>query len=288
MKILILGGQGNLGTQLSRVFSEDYELQSWDRDQLDVLDYGFLERQISEYCPDVIINSVAYNAVDRCEEAEGFAAAWKLNVELPEVLARIALSLGAVLIHYSTDYVFSGVIEKQSFAEADIPNPINKYGETKYRGEEALLAGGKRGLRYYLIRTSKLFGPKGGSAQAKPSFFDIMLNLAQDGQELTVVNEEKSCFTYTPDLAAATRRLLEQELPSGIYHITNEGPCTWYEAALSLFELAGMGVKIRPVRSEDLHRAARRPKYSVLANSKLRPLRSWRAALKDYLESLNS
>jgi dTDP-4-dehydrorhamnose reductase len=283
MKILILGGQGNLGTQLAKVFSIDFETISWDREDLDVLDFPLLAKKINELAPDLIINTVAYNAVDKCEGKTEYELALQLNAELPAALADIALHSGATLIHYSSDYVFNGTEEKKEFSETDTPNPINKYGESKFAGEREILKQAERGLNFYLIRTSKLFGPRGASPAAKPSFFDIMLSLAQDKKDITVVNEELSCFTYTPDLAAATKRLWELETPYGIYHLTNEGACTWLDGAKTLFDLKKMEVAIRAVRSENLLRAARRPKFSVLKNLKVKKMRNWQEALSEYI-----
>lgn len=285
MKILILGGHGNLGTQLTEIFSLDQEVTSWDREDLDVLDFKLLRENILALQPELIINTVAYNAVDNCENEEGRVLARKLNVDLPRELAEITLELKAVIIQYSTDYVFNGLEDKPSFSENDTPNPINRYGESKFGGEQEILKREAPGLKYYLIRTSKLFGPRGSSPAAKPSFFDIMLSLAQTKKELTVVNEELSCFTYTRDLAEATRRLWESDAPYGIYHLFNEGPCTWYEAVSELFRLKDIAVPVRAIRSENLLRAARRPKFSVLVNTKVKKLRNWKIALKDYLEN---
>jgi len=283
MTILILGGQGNLGTQLTKAFSVDFETVSWDRDDLDVLDFPLLIKKITELKPSLVINTVAYNAVDKCEDKKEYEIALKLNAELPAVLAELTRKLGVVLIHYSSDYVFNGTEDKKEFIESDTPNPINKYGESKFAGEREVLKQAERGLGYYLIRTSKLFGPKGLSPSAKPSFFDIMLNLAQTKKDLTVVSEELSCFTYTPDLAEATKRLWEIEAPFGIYHLVNENPCTWHEAAIELFRLKKLAVNMRPVRSENLLRAARRPKFSVLKNLKIKKMRNFQEALREYL-----
>ena len=288
MPILILGAQGNLGSQLVNFFSDDYKTVAWDREDFDVLDFELLREKILELKPRLIINTVAFNAVDLCESKDGFAKALKLNAELVGVLADIALRLGAVLIHYSSDYVFNGTEEKQFFLESETPNPINKYGESKFAGELELKKRAIKGLNYYLIRTSKLFGPAGTSPSAKPSFFDIMLDLARKGGELTVVKEELSCFTYTPDLAQATKRLWELKVPFGEFHLINEGPCTWYEAVLEFFTLQKLAVKIRAIRSEDLLRPARRPKFSVLKNLKVKKLRSFNQALAEYVEFLNN
>lgn len=285
MKILILGGQGNLGVQLARVFSSDHEVISWDRDELDVLDYELLNLKVRALAPDLIVNAVAYNAVDKCEDKVEYEMALRLNRDLPGVLADLALAIGAVLIHYSSDYVFSGTAEKISFSEEETPNPLNKYGESKFLGEQEILKRAKDGLKYYLIRTSKLFGPRGTSRQAKPSFFEIMLDLAPNKPELTVVNEELSCFTYTLDLAEASKRLWELEVRYGLYHLVNEGPCTWYEGVLALFHYRKLKNIVRPIRSEDLSRAARRPKFSVLNNTKLKKMRHWKLALREYLDN---
>ena len=284
MPILILGGRGNLGTQLTKLFSEDYITVSLGREDLDVLDFSALASKIRELKPELIINAVAFNAVDKCEDKEGYQRAFQLNVRLPEALAELALEIGSVLMHYSTDYVFSGTEDKQSFSEDDTPNPINKYGETKFQGEREILRRQPSGLRHYIIRTSKLFGPAGISPNAKASFFDVMLDLAEQKKELPVVNEELSCFTYTPDLAAASRRLWETDAPYGIYHLTNGGAVNWYEVAVELFHQKRMTVSLRPVRSENLFRPARRPKFSVLQNTKTHKLRNWKEALKDYLD----
>ncbi len=285
MTILILGAKGNLGTQLQRILMEEYEVVGWDKDDFDALDFPLLSKKVRELEPSIIINTVAYNAVDKCENSENYELALKLNRDLPAVLAELARNLEALFIHYSSDYVFNGTVEKPEFSEDDTPNPINKYGESKFLGEREILRQAERGTACYLIRSSKLFGPKGGSPLVKPSFFDIMLELAQNKKELTLVNEELSCFTYTPDLAQATRRLWELEAPYGIYHLINEGPCTWYEGALELFRLKKIKPQIKAVRSENLARPARRPKYSVLKNTKLRHLRPWKIALEEYLQS---
>ncbi|QQG52929.1 MAG: dTDP-4-dehydrorhamnose reductase [Candidatus Falkowbacteria bacterium] len=286
MKIVILGGLGNLGSQLAQTLERDHELSVFDRVDFDVLDENALLNILKDIRPDILINCVAYNAVDNCEDKKLYETALALNCELPARLAQLALQFNFLLIHYSTDYVFNGLETKKEFSENDTPNPINKYGESKFLGEREILKQAENGLKYYLIRTSKLFGPQGGSPQAKPSFFDIMFKLSQDNKELTVVNEELSCFTYTPDLAAATARLISSKAVYGIYHLINEGAVTWYEGALELFQLLKQKVAVRPIRSEDLTRPARRPKFSVLQNNKVKKLRPYQEALREYLNNL--
>lgn len=284
-KILILGAKGNLGQFLAKAFGEEnnYDAAGWDREEIDITDQAMLKKKINELKPYVIINAAAYNAVDKCEnEEKEFELASKINTDAPGYLAEIALANNAILVHYSTDYVFSGE-NKVGCREDDAPKPISKYGETKLAGEKAILNLKNKGLKYYIVRTSKLFGPKGESLAAKPSFFDIMLKLAKEREQLDVVDEEESCFTYTPDLARATKKLIESGKDFGIYHIINSGPCTWFEAAKELFKIAGINIKVIPVSGDKFPRPAKRPKYSVLLNTKLEPMRDWREALKDYL-----
>ncbi|MCK5211213.1 dTDP-4-dehydrorhamnose reductase [Candidatus Parcubacteria bacterium] len=282
-KVLILGARGNLGSQLIPVFKRDYEVIAWDRDEIDITDFKQLEKSVRAVEPDIIINAVAYNAVDKCEESETEQEkARQVNGEAVRKLAHIALELEALLVHYVSDYIFDGD-NKEGYKEDAIPMPICKYGITKLLGEQAVLSLAEEGLKYYLIRSSKLFGPRGKSEAAKPSFFDIMLKLSKEKDEIDVVNAELSCFTYTPDLAVATLKLIEDMKPFGIYHITNTGPATWYEAAKEMFKIAGIDIKLNPVTPEQFPRPARRPRFAVLLNTKLEPLRSYQEALKEYL-----
>ena len=284
MKIVILGAQGNLGTQLVKVFSND-EVVALDRQDLDFLDFNLLTDRLENERADVIINAAAYNAVDKCEaDKEEKALAKKLNIDLPTFLSVFCLSNETILIHYSTDYVFSGKSNDDFFVESDLQNPINVYGQTKAEGEKKILELENSGLKYYLIRTSKLFGPAGTSAFAKTSFFDMIVKLAQNGSDIKAVDEERSCFTYTPDLALATTDLLADKAPFGIYHLVNYGAVTWYKGALEVLKIKGFDLPITPVPSSAFPRPAKRPFSSVLKNTKRPNLRSWREALADYLK----
>ena len=188
-------------------------------------------------------------------------------------------------MHYSSDYVFDGLNSK-GYLEKDVPKPINKYGESKLLGEKEILKQVNSGLKWYIIRTSKLFGPKGESDQAKDSFFDIMLKLGKEKDELRLVDEEMSCFTYTPDLAKATKELVNGKLGCGIYHLSNLIPCTWYEATVELFKQSKIDIKLVPILSEQYPRPAKRPNSSILLNNKFPQLRSYKEALKDYLREI--
>ncbi len=284
MKILILGAKGNLGQQLVKVFSPDNEVLGWDRGEIDITDRELVFKKTSDLKPELVINAAAYNAVDKCEASDDeYELAKKINIDGPKFLAEACLKVGATLVHYSTDYVFDGV-KKSGYIETDEPKPINRYGKTKFHGEKRILELSGSGLKWYLIRTSKLFGSKAESEMAKQSFFDIMLEQALTEPSLEVVDEEISCFTYTPDLAKATKELVDGGHGYGIYHLTNSGSCTWYSAAVELFKLAGIKIEVKPITGEKLVRPAKRPKYSVLLNTKLPPLRDYREALAEYLK----
>ena len=285
-KILIIGSHGMLGQDLVRVFEKDmnWEVFAYDRDQIDIASVESLREKIEEVGPDAVINATGYNAVDKCESDEiEFELAKKINGYGPGMLAKICADMEIPVIHYVSDYVFDG--EKGEYTETDKPNPISNYGRSKLLGEEEIQ---KNTDKFYLIRTSKLFGKPGKSEMAKKSFFDTMIGLAKDNSVLKIVDEEKSCFTYTPDLALETKKMIEEKVPFGIYHVVNEGACTWYEAALELFRLAKMDVEVIPVSSSEFPRPAKRPHSSVLLNTKLKPLRNYKEALKEYLKENNS
>lgn len=283
-KILIIGVLGLLGPELAKTFKNDrdYQVIGWDMPDIDISNETSVMEKILPLEPEIIINAAAYNAVDKAEEPEAFELAKKINGLAPGYLAKAAKKLGAVFVQYSTDYVFDGN-NVSGYDEASIPAPVSRYGESKYLGEQQVM---EHGDRYYLIRLQKMFGTPSNNPNAKKSFFETMLNLAKKQETLRVVDDELANFTYAPDLAKRTKYLIESGLPFGIYHITNEGkPATWYGAAKILFELAGMkDINIIPVPPEEFPRAAKRPKFSILINTKLEPLRSWPDALREFLD----
>ncbi|MDA3840513.1 MAG: NAD(P)-dependent oxidoreductase [Patescibacteria group bacterium] len=285
MKILILGASGNLGTQLVDVFSADEEndVTAWDREQIDVRDEELVAKKVSDLKPDVIINAVAYTAADKCEvDEDEYDLAKELNIDVPRYIAKAALENDAVFVHFSSDYSFDG--SGAGVYEEDYETrSVNRYGKTKLLGEKAIIKMSSQGLKWYLIRTSKLFGPKGDNENAKESFFDLMTAWSEKKDELNLVDEELSCFTYTPDLAKEVKKIIEDEIGFGIYHIVNEGAVTWYGGLVELFKMKGVTTKINPIKSEDLKRPAKRPVSSVLKNTKLEPLRDWKEALSEYL-----
>jgi len=282
-KVLIVGSKGMLGQELVQVFGTDssYETIGWDLEDIDVTNANEARKKITALAPAIIINATAYNAVDQAQEVVGLEIARKINGLAPGYLSFIAKSLDAVFVHYSSDYVFDGQ-KKTGYAEADEPSPISNYGFSKLMGERQVEW---HNGQYYIVRLQKLFGRPAQSPLAKKSFFETMLSLAQTKKELEVVDEELANFTFAPDLAIQTKYLIERNCLSGIYHITNEGhPVTWFGAAKTLFKVVGMkDIKLIPVPSDRFPRPAKRPKYSILLNTKLPPLRPWNKALEEFL-----
>ena len=252
-------------------------MTGWDLGDIDVTDTDAAREKISALSPDIILNAVAYNAVDRCEEdGEEARKAWRLNAEVPGELAEIAREIDAVFVHYSTDYVFDGEQTIGGYVEDAEPRPVSRYGGSKYVGEKSVMAVGGR---YYVVRLSKLFGEPAKSAGGKESFFAKMGTIAAMKGEVSAVDDENGCFTYAPDLADATLSLVSDEVPFGTYHLVNEGAATWYEALVEYFRIAGIDATVTPVSGAEFPRPARRPKDSTLRNTKRPPLRDYRDAL---------
>lgn len=266
-----------LGGELCRVLKNN-EIIAWDFEDLDITDEAAVKEKIAAARPEIIINAAAYNNVDKAEEDKEKADL--LNGYAVGFLARAANDFGATLIHYSTDYVFDGE-RREGYAEDAAPNPISVYGASKFLGEKEAAKCDK----FYIIRLSRLFGKMGSGAAVKKSFVDFMLDLAAKQDMITVIDEELSSPTYALDLAERTKYILENNKPFGIYHAANSNACTRYEFVNKIFKSKNIAVNLIKAKAEDFSRQALRPKFSVLLNTKLPPMRSWQEALSDYLKS---
>ncbi|MFH0819687.1 MAG: dTDP-4-dehydrorhamnose reductase [bacterium] len=278
-KILIIGAKGMLGQQLIEVFGEDknYQVIGWGKEEIDITNFDQIREKISAERPDIIINCAAYNNVDGCEENEELANL--INGYAVGCLAKISQEIGTLLIHYSSGYVFDG--SKEGYIEDDKPQPISKYALSKYLGEKELTRENKK---FYLIRTNLLFGPGALTPGAKKSFVDLILDLAEVRDSFKFVTDEISNPTYVVDLAEVTKKLIEEKYPFGIYHLVNDGQASWYDWAKEIFRLEKIEKKIIPIKAEEYPRPAKRPKNSVLLNTKFPKLRSWQEALASYLQ----
>lgn len=260
-KVLILGANGMLGHALQKVFPD---AMPFTHANLDITDEKSVKDLINHEHPSVVINAAAYTDVDGCEDKREYA--FGVNGYGPGYLAAACAQAGAVLVHYSTDYIFNGT--KTEYREDDPPHPINAYGESKLMGEVSVM---KNIENYRIIRTSWLFGAHG------KNFVDTILSLSRQMETVQVVNDQVGKPTYTVDLARATPGIISRA--PGIFHITNDGQCSWYEFARAFIPNA------IPCTTAEFPRRAKRPAYSVLANTKTPALRGWREAVFDYIQS---
>jgi len=274
-KVLILGCRGTLGGQLLKLYPE---ATGWDREDIDVLDFPALRARIAalDCTPDAVINCVAFNDVDGAEARPG--PAFALNQDFPGRLARFTGELGIPLVTYSTNYVFDGV--RGEYRETDQPAPLSVYGHSKWCGEQQVAE--SAGL-CYIVRTAVIFGPKGESDLSKKSFVDLMRDLSATRDTIHAVADEINSVTYAPDLAAATRDLLERRPSGGIYHLTNSGSASWFDLAREIFRIDGKTINLLPVASTYFPRKALRPAKAILQNTRQPEMRSWQEALAEFL-----
>jgi len=254
MRILITGANGQLGGELCRVFSRETVIPK-DVPDFDLTRSG-IEAQIVDARPDVIIHAGAYTDVDGAEREPDRAMA--VNAGGTEQVAKAAVRVGARLVYVSTDYVFDGT-STVPYREQDRPHPINQYGLSKWKGEQAVLASGAKSL---IVRTAWLYG------QGGKNFVKSIMRAAHREPALKVVNDQRGCPTYAGDLASAVAFLLSREI-EGVMHVTNGGQCTWYEFAVAIVRDMGLTIPVVPISSEQAGRLAKRPQYSVLNQDRL-------------------
>jgi dTDP-4-dehydrorhamnose reductase len=271
-KILLTGQNGQLGWELQRCLGAFGQVIAKDRSEMDLADPDSILRTVRQVRPDFIINPAAYTAVDKAESEPGSAEA--INSIAPGILAEEARQLGAVMIHYSTDYVFDGH-KTTPYTEDDSPNPQNIYGRSKLVGENAISASG---CKHLILRTSWVYGVHGGN------FVKTVLRLATERSELRIVGNQFGAPTWARDLAQATASALaswqnkdwDDDL-SGLYHLTAAGRTSWHRYAEEIVKLArqydaalaAKPLEIRAIPSSEYPTPAKRPASSVLSNRKI-------------------
>jgi dTDP-4-dehydrorhamnose reductase len=283
-RVLVTGASGQVGMEVVRALEGRAEIVAHDRSTLDLLQPATIASRIRAARPDVIVNAAAYTAVDRAEADA--AAARAVNAVAVGVLAEEAKRAGALLIHYSTDYVFDGS-KAGAYVEDDAPHPLNVYGQTKLDGERAITASG---CEHLVLRTSWVYGPRGNN------FLLTMLRLAQTKDELRVVDDQRGAPTSSLQLARLTREVLgKRGKTSGIYHATAAGETTWFGFTQAIFSAAGLPRQPRVVAipTSDYPTPARRPANSVLSNERLEAdlrleVAGWREGLDEVLSALRS
>lgn len=272
-KILLLGKNGQVGWELQRTLAPLGNVIALDQEELDLVRVGDVRSTVQELKPDIIVNAAAYTAVDKAESEPDLAMA--INGDAPGVLAEEAKKLGALLVHYSTDYVFDGT-KVTPYTEEDIPNPLNVYGKTKLAGEQAIQA---EDGNHLIFRTSWVYGTRG------QNFFLTMLRLAREREEIRVVDDQIGAPTWCRMIAESTALILAQGInreegfnryfgkSKGIYHMTAGGQTSWYGFAKHIIGSISPKNKVVkhviPIKTKDYSYQAERPLYSVMSNSRI-------------------
>ena len=283
MKAVLIGANGQLGTDINKTCPENVNLFPLTRKNIDITNKDLLYITLKEIDPDIIINTAAFHKTDECEKKEELS--FKVNTIAVKHLAEISDYLNAKLIHISTDYVFDGNKQKEKtpYVESDVPNPLNIYGLSKYAGEIAIK---NYTSDYLIIRISSVFGKSGASGKGG-NFVYTILKYAKENKPLKVIDDIFMSPTYTLDAAKNIWQLILEEKPSGIYHSANSGICSWYEFAKEILYLSGLKTKVEPVNHNFYPSIAKRPLWSPLASEKGIILRHWKKALKHFLENLS-
>lgn len=286
-RLALIGANGMLARKVRELAPADFAISNYDLPEFDLTDPEQVLAEMTKLQPAVIVNCAAFTNVDGCETQEALAT--RVNGAGPGYLAAAAQAIGAVLVHISTDYVFSGD-KGTPYLESDPTGPLSAYGRSKLAGEIAITSSGLE--RYLILRTSWLYGPGG------KNFVETILRLAAEREELRIVADQVGSPTYTGDLAGAIFRLLAvANRPNifGIYHLANLGECSWHgftEAIIALAKEAGEPVKttrILPIGTDDYPLPARRPAYSVFSKAKYlsatgATLPAWQESLAGYLQ----
>lgn len=280
MKILITGANGQLGTELRKLLDErGIEYRATDATELDITNTDTVNSYFADFKPEIVYHCAAYTAVDKAED-EGKKINQVVNVDGTANLAKAAAAVDATLIYISTDYVFDGDA-KEIYTVDDKPAPRNEYGRTKYEGE---LAVQKYAKKYYIIRTSWVFGEFGNN------FVYTMLDLAKTHKQLTVVNDQFGRPSWTRNLAEFMTYAVDNQLDYGIYHLSNDNSCNWYEFATEI--LKGTDTNVLPVTSEEYPQKAWRPRHSILDLSKTEvtgfKIQTWQDALAKFIAQIEA
>jgi dTDP-4-dehydrorhamnose reductase len=291
--ILLTGRDGQVGWELQRALAPLGRVVACGRGELDLASPNTIRARVRELKPDIIVNAAAYTAVDKAESEPALAMA--VNGTAPGILAEEARRLGALLVHYSTDYVFDGE-RTEPYVESDPTNPINEYGRSKLAGEQAVAAAG---CAHLIFRTSWVYGARG------KNFLLTILRLARERDELRIVADQVGAPTSAAGIAGATAQVIgeaglwprEPDPRWGVYHLTARGQTSWFGFAQAILDRTGFMVTARPrlipIPSTEYPTPARRPRYSVLGCERFHgqfrvSLASWEQALDEVIAELRS
>lgn len=282
MKIVLIGANGQLGSDLFRAFSRSgHEVVSTEHSTFDVCCAEQVEELVDRVRPDSVVNTAAFHKLEECEKKP--LRTFEVNAIGALNLARSCAQSRAVLVHFSTDYVFDGQ-KRVPYEESDLPCPLSVYGTTKVAGEELIACNTER---YYIVRTSGLYGHAGSSGKGG-NFVETMLKKAANRERISVVNDQILTPTATLDLASMVQRLIDMEA-FGLYHVSCADSCSWYQFAREIFAFKKIEVDLVPVETRDFASPVKRPPYSVLSKNRLKGLGlsmpEWRDSLERYLRA---
>ncbi len=286
MKILLIGKNGQLGAEINKQSVErGYSIRSFGHERLDITDNEKVKLEIDKFKPDVIINASAFHVVPECEDKPD--QAFLVNATALKPVAQICSEQNIRFVHFSTDYVFDGLTGSQ-YLEEDKPSPVQMYGISKVAGEYIMLAYSQTSV---VIRSSGVYGGEKGSRSKKGNFALNILKQAEKENVIEVASEQIVNPTYALDLAKATFDLLESKDTSGIYHLVNEGYCSWADFAKEIIKIKNMSTKIIPVDRGGLAGTLRRPLFSALKNNRAAKLGIklpiWQDAIKRYCQTIS-
>ncbi len=282
MKVVVIGGNGQLGHDVTRAFAEEgHAVTSLTHQDLEVSSLESVRESLNELKPELVVNTSAFHHVEKCEAEP--ALAFAVNAIGARNVAHVTKEAGATLLHISTDYVFDGR-KNSPYVEEDMPVPLNVYGNTKLSGEFFVRC---TNPRHFIVRTSAIYGANPCRAKGGLNFIELMLKLSQERKELRVVDDE--FVTPTPTAQIARQLVaLSRSSDYGLYHATAEGSCSWFEFAAAIFELTKTRIALEPARPGEFPAKVQRPKYSVLENKALKSkglniFTHWKEGLETYL-----
>lgn len=282
-KIAVIGANGQLGTDLCKILSPIYNVNSLTHKDIEITNKKNVRVVFNRIKPDIIINTAAYTRVDDAESSP--EQAFLINSIGTKILSEYCHEKNIIFVLFSTDYVFGQDQNRNTpYTESDIPAPVNTYGISKLAGEQYVQMLLKK---WIIIRTTGLFGYAGSSGKGY-NFVELMLRLSKQQKVVTVVSDQISSPTYTKELAEQTLTIIKSG-KYGMYHVTSEGSCSWYHFAKEIFRLTKTKTKLQKVTKKTWKTPARRPHYSVLDNKKINEMNisvmsHWKQALKKYLE----
>ena len=282
MKIAVIGANGQLGKDIcEKIIVTKNELVELNHDKIEISNIDCVSSLLKEVRPDVVINTAAMHNVEKCENDP--EKSFKVNGIGAKNLSHICNDLNSTLLHISTDYVFDGN-KRKPYVETDKPLPLNVYGNTKLSGEYFIESIAKK---YFILRVSGIYGKNPCRAKGT-NFVELMLKLAKERDEIRVVDDEILTPTFTGDIADQIVEILSSDTRYGLYHVTAEGSCSWFEFAREIFSISKTNIVLNRAAPGEFAIKVNRPKYSVLENKFLKdqginimPL--WEKGLKRYL-----